>query len=198
MRSAIGALVVPKLYLIFLIILPIVFTGCGEDEKPSLDVPQGWHYQGRDCLGCHNVDLENNKHLLVGGTLYKNSTVTDGNDLSQVCGGEFVIEFFDTVPSLQISSVDYEDLNSSGYQGKGNMFILSRKLDTLSLNYFIRISDRNNNVLVSSTLHQFNSSDYNINSSTNLNNTLSCNSCHRLGGIRQPIRVDVSKQIFCE
>jgi len=166
-----------NIYLLWLVILPLFFIGCSDEE--NTEVTQGWHFQGRDCLACHNSDLGLDKKLLIGGTLFKNSSVTDVNDLNQSCGGEFVINFLDTSYTTQISSKDYEDLDSDGYKGKGNLFMLSRKIDTLNDNYYIQIMDKNTSkVLALSGIHSFNADDYNISKPVDYSNRLSCNSCH--------------------
>lgn len=188
-----------KLYLLCLVIIPILFTGCGfdEEEDDNTLTAGGWHFQGRDCLACHNNDLGEDKKLLVAGTLFKSSNVTDVDDMNQSCGGEFVINFLDTSYATQISSLDYEDLDSSGYQGKGNIFMLSRMIDTLNDNYYIQIADKNtNNILAFSGIHNFNSDDYNISDSIDYSNRLSCNACHN--GDTEPYIYAQSNQNLCE
>lgn len=165
----------------------LFFTGCGEEGagSASATVASGSHFQGRDCLACHNIDLQQERHLLVGGTLFKDANVSDVNDLSQSCGGDFVVDFLvDPLDTTPIASIDYEDLNSKGYRGKGNIFILSRLLATLNGDYYIRIKERDTNrTMAQSGLHTFTAGDYNINNSTDLSNRNSCNACHQQVGL---------------
>jgi len=169
-----------RLYLLWLLLTPLLFVGCSDtQDEESASTTQGWHFQGRDCLACHNYDLGADKKLLVAGTLFKSSSVTDVNDLNESCGGEFIINFLDSSYAKQISSRDYEDINSDGYKGKGNIFMLSKMLDTLNGNYFIQIVDKDtNNTLALSLNHSFNTSEYNISNPVNYGNRLSCNACH--------------------
>ncbi|MBU1657533.1 hypothetical protein KKG72_00590 [bacterium] len=172
--------------LIFYIAVSFFLTGCGEESEEGSETAaaSGWHFQGRDCLACHNVDLNTQKNLLLGGTLFKNVGVTDNDDLSQSCGGDFVVEFLDASYATQISSNDFEDLNSKGYQGKGNIFMLSRMLNSLNADYYIRIKDRNTSLTIaqSTTLHSFSAQDYNSNNSTDVSNRNACNACHQKVG----------------
>lgn len=176
-----------KNFLLLLLILPLIFlSGCGEDDDSNdgnVELAQGWHFPGRDCLACHNVDLASDKNLLIGVTLYKDNNITDVDDMNEVCGGEFVINFLDNFNgAIQVSSKDYEDVDSSGYQGKGNIFILSRKLDTLNGDFYIEIVEKttNNPIAVSYTSHK-------ISTAINDENQNSCNSCHRKDGKKAPI-----------
>ncbi len=192
-------------YLLFLIIVPLLFMGCesegeeGEDDDHSGEVVQGWHFQGRDCLNCHNVDLGSNKKLLFAGTLYKTNTVTDLDDLSQVCGGDLVVNFLDTSYATQVSSQYYEDSDSKGYKGKGNVFVLSRKLDSLSGEYYIQIVDKktNKSLALSEETHTFSSRAYSVNGANDDDNRYACNACHKNGGKATPLYVQVNKDI-CE
>ena len=195
-----------KWYLLFLIIVPLLFMGCesegdddDDDDDHSTEVVQGWHFQGRDCLSCHNIDLNTDKKLLTAGTLYKSATVTDVDDMSQVCGGDFVLNFLDSSYATQVSSKFYEDDDSKGYKGKGNVFILSRKLDTLNGDYFVQIIEKNTNktLAISEKLHKFSASGYSLSSSADNNNRNACNACHKNGGDATPLYVQVNKDL-CE
>ena len=86
---------------------------------------------------------------------------------------------------MKYDSKDYEDPNSRGYKGKGNLFILKRKLASLTGTYFIRILTEDGVRLAQSlTPHSFTSSFDKINPA-DLMNRYSCNACHSknpLGG----------------
>jgi len=190
-----------KKYLKFLLIFPLVLflSACGEDEgeendDSSVASKQGWHFQGRDCLACHNVDLNEDKHLLVAGTLYKSQSVSNQDDLNNVCGGDFVINFLDAGSNIVYSSKDYEDLNSKGYEAKGNLFILRRRLSQLTAQtFYAQIADKNGTVFaVSNYSHAFTTADYDINNPADFANRVSCNSCHIKGGVTSPLYVQAN------
>ena len=189
-----------KYFTLFLILpLTLFLSACSEDEGGDSEgttttTAQGWHFQGRDCLACHNVDLNEDKHLLVGGTLYKSSTVSNQDDLNNVCGGDFVINFLDGNWNTIYSSKDYEDVNSKGYKAKGNLFILRRTLSQLTANTFhIQITDKSGTVFaVSNYTHNFTTADYDINNPADSQNRVSCNSCHIKGGFTAPLYVQAN------
>ncbi|MBU0720906.1 hypothetical protein KJ877_06145 [bacterium] len=195
-----------KKTILFLLLLStaLFLSGCGEEEEgeeqsSTVSGVQGWHFQGRDCLACHNVDLQEEKNLLFGGTLYKDQNITDQDDLNNVCGGKQIINLYDSGFNLTYSSKDYEDLDSKGYKGKGNIFILKRMLYSVSPgDYYVQITDENANVLaVSTQTHAFSSLPYDINNSADINNRVSCNSCHIKGGVQAPLFAQINKNL-CE
>jgi len=178
-----------------------MFSGCegdeGEEDEGSTTTAQGWHFQGRDCLACHNSDLNEDKHLLFGGTLYKSATVTDQDNLDNVCGGEFVVNFLDSSLNTIYSSKDYVAVGSDGYKAKGNLFILQRELRLFSAQtYTIQVTDTNGNVMaVSNNTHTFTSADYDSNNPKDYANRLSCNSCHIQGGDQPPLYVQANTNL---
>jgi hypothetical protein len=189
-----------KIFSFLLITTTLMFSGCGEDEADESNTTvstQGWHFQGRDCLACHNVDLNPDKHLLFGGTLYVDQSVQNQDDLNNVCGGEFVINFIDDTTGVTIySSKDYIDANSNGYDAKGNLFILQRKLRLISAgNYTVQITDTNGTVMAAAGGHSFSSADYDINTPKDSNNRLACNACHSNSGPQLPIYVQINKNL---
>ena len=171
--------------------LALLIAGCGEiegeegeegEEGGSTLLKQGWHFQGRDCLGCHNVDLQRERHLLVAGTLFKGKEVQDPDDLSLACGGKLYLQLLDKSFNTIYDSRDYRDDNSRGTRGKGNLFILLRKLNYLNGEYYVRIiTEDGTTVAQSATLHRFtdiNSYDPRKNPYDSANR-FSCNTCHR-------------------
>jgi len=179
-----------------------MLISCGEEDEDEEDdeyeyqttviETQGWHMQGRDCLACHNYDLEENKHLTIGGTVYKTASVTDPDDLSNVCGGEIYVRFVNPGTGEIIDSRDYVDEDSKGYLGKGNIFILARLYPVLQGEYIVQIIDKNNNILATSGTHYF-QTGYDINNPTDPLNRYSCNACHSVnpkGGAPSVIYVD--------
>lgn len=177
----------------------LLFSGCGSEEGEGAvaSAPQGWHFQGRDCLACHNTDLGENKQLLYGATLYKTPGEGDRNDLAQMCGGEFVVNFLDSAYTVQVSSADYETPGSKGYQGKGNLFVLQRELGSLQGDYYVQIADKKSGLTLaqSTALHSFNGADYSVESLMDINNRRACNACHNEGGMSSRIFVQINSDI---
>lgn len=178
-------------------LLLLLLSGCesGEEESENTTTTKGSHFQGRDCVACHNVDLGEDKNLLVSGTLFKNSNVADIDDISESCGAAIITEFINSSGSVEFSSRYFEDSSSKGYDGKGNLFILSRKLASISGEYIIALRDKNSNDLLaqSSAIHSFNGADYDINNASDNANRRSCNACHN-GQIQQRLFVQTNQQ----
>ena len=192
-----------KLLLLFLTIGLLTFSGCGEDDDDDYGTSvassslQGWHFQGRDCLACHNQDLEEPKHLLFAGTLYKDKDVIDQDDENNACGGELIVNFLDKDFNTVYSSKDYKAEGSSGYNGKGNIFILQRELRLLSAGtYSIQITSVDGAVMAASNYsHSFTSSDYDADKNVDFENRISCNACHIKGGSTAPLFVQVNSNL---
>ena len=153
-----------------------------EDYEEETLQSQGWHFQGRNCLACHNVDLKGEKHLLVAGTLFRSSNVGNPDDMASVCEGELYIQLLDSSYNVVYDSRNYRDPNSKGYKGKGNLFILKRLLSDITGEYYLRIIDSNGTTLAqSTTLHTF-TSIFGFDPRQNpadASNRFSCNACHR-------------------
>ena len=187
-----------KKYIVWsiLLVVGVIFNACSKPEDPDSST-DGWHFQGRDCLACHNVDLNEDKHLLVAGTLYKSDIVSNQDDMNSVCGGDFVVNFLDANMNTVYSSRDYEDFNSKGNDAKGNLFILRRKLSQLSAETFrVQIKSKNGvNLALSNFTHSFTTEDYDINKSADFANRVSCNSCHINGGTTAPLYVQTNASL---
>lgn len=190
----------PKMILSALVgvYLLLFFSGCGSDEETASSTPSsGWHFQGRNCLACHNQNLQADRHLIYGGTVYRSSSaIVDKEDLSQVCGG-VSIELWDSSHTTRLYRFgDYNDTNSKGYLGKGNVFILKRMLSSItSQNYGIDIVDHNG-VILAQVLHQLSGADYDPNYPQDYSNRISCNACH--SNNVAPIYVDAAKIAYCQ
>lgn len=177
MRAFIVAILRKKIYLLLLIIFAASFSACGGTDVGNITA--GWHFQGRDCLSCHMVDLQAQRHLTVAGTVFKSASVNDLDNLDNVCNGALRLQFLDTSLNTAIDSKDYEDQGSKGYKGKGNVFILNRKLASIQGLYFIRILAEDGTQLAQSGIHQFTSS-FDKNNPADISNRYSCNACHSL------------------
>lgn len=176
--------------LIFYIATLFLFSACAENESISTEAT-GWHYQGRDCLACHNIDLEVDKHLVIAGTMFKEPFVNDVDDLTNTCDLDMALEFLNTDYSIAYSTSEYYDVNSSGNKGRGNIFLLERLFNkTINGSYYIRVIDRVNGSTMaqSTTVHDFSGAEYTISSAEDFANRLSCNACHN-GGVTAPLFV---------
>lgn len=182
-----------RLFLLFLLTFSFYLVNCGgggdildeeegEEEYPTFQVvTQGWHFQGRNCLACHNVDLASEKHLLIGGTVFKSADVSNPDDITQACGGNFYLQFVDQYGNIIYDGRNYDDPNSEGHKGKGNIFILKRILQNLNGDFYVRIITQDGTLLAQSyTLHTF--TDINRydprNNPVDYFNRFSCNTCH--------------------
>ncbi len=178
------------LKLLLLLLSAIVLVACGGEEEGeeegnevSVVEKQGWHFQGRNCLGCHNVDFKPERHLLLAGTVFKTATAGNPDDMAQVCGGELYIQLLDSSYNIVYDSRNYRDPNSKGYRGKGNVFILKRLLSDITPygGYYVRVITKDGTTLAQSlTQHLFNGiSSYDPRGNpADANNRFSCNTCH--------------------
>ncbi|UCN00410.1 hypothetical protein LCX93_00415 [Sulfurimonas sp. SWIR-19] len=173
-------------YWIMAVIIPVTLflNGCGEDDggEENTTTASGWHFQGRDCLACHNVDLGIDKHLVFGGTLFKSYNTTDIDDLNQVCDADLAVEFLDNNFNTVYSTASYYDENSKGNKGRGNIFLLDRLFNaTLNGSYTVRIIERVSGRTMAQSRqasHNFSGGEYSIDNPQNFSNRLSCNACH--------------------
>ena len=155
-------------YLSLAIIL--FFSGCGESDDPQ---STGVHFQGRDCLSCHNKDLTFDSHLSIGGTVYKSAT-SDANNLNEACSERLHIEF----GSAALSTKDYNNVNAAGFNGRGNVFALLKDMP-VSGSYFMRIVRDDGTVLGTSTIAHPYMGGFDENNPSDDQNRYSCNTCHQ-------------------
>jgi len=163
-------------YPIILIAAIIFLTGCGSDGGDDAGTPSGVHFQGRDCLSCHNVDLAPSSHLSVAGTVYRSAT-SDKNNLNEVCSERLHIEIVGIGSTKDINAV-----NAAGFNGRGNVFALIKDfpLDDPGT-YSVRIVDDNGVPMGGASspgTHKF-SGGFDPNNPTDLDKRYSCNACHR-------------------
>ena len=170
--------------IIFLLLFGLFQNGCTEDNNLNT---QGLHFQGRNCIACHNNDLQEDRHLIIGGTLFKSPSNADGENLNTICNETLLINFLnENNRSIQYSS---KLSTSKGNKGKGNFFILEDENNqNITGSYIMQIikNDHNKTILADSLnqVHRFNDI---ITDSVDLNNRYSCNSCHTKGGLTKPL-----------
>jgi len=154
--------------------MALIFLGCGEDSDDPIS---GVHFQGRDCLSCHNVDLGLSSHLSIGGTLYR-SALSNPDDLFEMCNSRVYLQILDgntVVYDTKTANNEY----SAGYNGKSNLFALINTMPIGTGAYTMRIVSSAGTTLAQSlTLHNLTTGFDPLNP-TDLNNRYSCNSCHQ-------------------
>lgn len=133
-------------------VLALVFLGCGTDSQ-TVEPVSGVHFQGRDCLSCHNVDLGASSHLSVGGTLYR-SISDDLDDQLNMCNTPVHLQIVDSGTVIyDTRTVNAPD--AAGYNGKSNLFALIKDMPIATGAYTMRIlSDVNTTLAESLTLHE--------------------------------------------
>jgi len=166
------------------------FFGCEGDNQAQSD---GSHFPGKDCLACHTSDLSSQKSLAMAGTLYQRHDVTDPQDLGTLCGGTLYLRLVD------VASGEVYDINASsslheatrGARGKGNLFVLSEELPTLTPgDYAVQIWSDNGYLLAASKdVHPFLGTAYSLSTPDASGNRVSCNACHRQDGSALPLYV---------
>ncbi len=157
---------------IFLVVSTMaILNGCGSEENKA--AVSGVHFQGRDCLSCHNQDLQADSHLSIGGTVYKSAT-SDANNLNEACNEKLHLEF----GSSALSTKSAHSLNAPGFNGRGNIFALLRDFPAVTGTYSLSIVRDDGTVLASSGAHPF-MGGFDANDPTDDNNRYSCNACHQ-------------------
>ena len=167
-----------------LILMMLILNSCNDSESDSTS--KGLHFQGRDCIACHNIDLQKEKHLIIGGTLFKNTLPSNGENLNTLCDEEMIINFLD---ENNLSKVVHHSISSSskGNKGKGNFFMLQRENQAISGEYIMQIVNKKGTILAQSNRdHDFNTILIN---DADPENRYSCNSCHtsEKGGFTTPM-----------
>lgn len=192
------ALQITKLSFLAILTSTLLLSGCGGGGTSSKSTQTDWHYQGRDCLSCHNIDLQESRHLTFGGTIYKNVDVNNSDDLDQVCDTTMKILLMDTSGNIIVDTSLTQDKNSSGYLGKGNFFVLKRDLPSITGRYIVKIVNDQNKLITSSTIHSFNT-EFNKAKPADNSNRYSCNSCHNVPSKnRAPGRIYAYDNSLCK
>ena len=188
-----------KINVAILIVALTTFIGCGGGGTSSDKTSQtDWHYQGRDCLSCHNVDLKESRHLTFGGTIYKNVDVNSSDDLDQVCNTTMKLLLMDTSGNIIVDTSLTQDKTSAGHLGKGNFFVLKRDLPAITGRYIVKIVNEQDKLITSSTIHSFNT-EFNKDEPTDNSNRYSCNSCHNIPSKnRAPGRIYAYDNSLCK
>lgn len=177
--------------ILLLISVSFWLIGC-EEEEGGEDVA-GLHFQGRDCLACHNSDLKSDKHLTIAGTLYKSHNIQKNDNLNDICGGTLYVRFIETTSGADYNASSYSAVHqeSNGIDGKGNLFVLKREISSIpSGNYAVQIWSEDGYLLAASKdAHPISNSDYSLSNSSDSANRLSCNACHKINGSALPLYV---------
>jgi len=160
----------------FSCMLSLLFLGCGTDSE-TVEPVSGVHFQGRDCLSCHNVDLGASSHLSVGGTVYRSAT-SGIDDLFEMCNSPVHLQIVDGT-AIVYDTKTVHAADTAGYNGKSNLFALLNDMPIGTGAYTMRIiSDVNTTLAESATLHSF-TTGFDMTNPSDLNNRYSCNACHQ-------------------
>ena len=162
-------------YLFYTLILinVTIFLGCQQELAES----ESSHFQGRDCLACHNAQLRD-KTLSVGGTLYSDSGAA-ADSLKKVCKVPVYFELIQNDgTTVAFDSRSFVPDDAAGFKGRGNLFLLERDGIIPTGLYFARLVLKDGTKLAQSTaLHTF-SAAYSAGNSSDTSNRYSCNACH--------------------
>ncbi len=171
-------------------LVALLILGCTQEESDRIDT---FHFQGQDCLHCHNVDLEESSHLNFGGTVYNTIGYTlDSNITQEYCTKPLFIQIFELNGSIVLDTNKSNSLTDPGFNGKGNVFSLQRKETIPNGSYLIKIVDANGSDIIpkSSNLHDFNGT-YDPDIPNDSENRYSCNACHSIVGSSDPLKARI-------
>ena len=144
-------------------LLLLLFNACDSEVYQA----NGVHFQGRDCLACHNSELQTPYHQEFAGTLFKDKSTL------ATCKITPTLELIDSNTNKVVLNTKY----SSIYAGDGN-FALFKSTQKLSGNYLVRLLDDNGTLLTHSIApHAFNA-EYQPTLPDDSNTRYSCNACH--------------------
>ena len=166
----------------------LLFSACSNEHEKRVS---GQHFQGQDCLNCHNVDLKKSSHLSFGVTVFQEEPNTDNYDkLDTYCNIPMFLQLIQSSDSTVIfDSSLTNDISSPGFNGDGNVFGLLQNKTLPKGAFLINIVNQEGDLIIDSGLtHQFNG-DYNSQKTDEAldNNRYSCNACHRINGQQPPL-----------
>ena len=173
----------PK-YLVPFVFLFLFLFGCSkESERIS-----GNHFQGSDCLHCHNIDLKEDSHLSFGATLFQEEPTDETyEELNVFCNIPLYLQLKNLDDTIAYDSRSTTNKEDPGFNGDGNVFALLQKQAIPSGAYLVSIISHDGDTLLNSaTTHRF-TSGYNSNQTDDDSNRYSCNACHRLNGPQEPL-----------
>ena len=167
--------------------LPILlFLGCSSEEETRVG---GYHFQGKDCLLCHNVDLEESSHLAFGGTVFSSVPTLDTiNTKAVYCNKPLFVQLLnDLNNSVQYDSRDNNKVGDPGFKAEGNIF---SKTAIPAGSYLVKVIDLNGTEVLSSVdeiaVHDF-GGHFNPDAPNDNANRYSCNACHKINGSASPL-----------
>jgi len=173
-------------YSILLAPMLSLFLGCTQEETERIDT---FHFQGQDCLHCHNVDLQQSSHLNIGATVYSETGDSFESNITQVyCTKPLFVQLIDINNTVVLDTNTSNHIGDPGFNGKGNIFSLNRKEQIPTGQYNIKIVDSNGSEIIEKSLelHQF-SGTYDPDVPNDSDNRYSCNACHSIAGSEDPL-----------
>ena len=174
----------PKYLNLFFLPTFLLLIGCSSESRRV----SGTHFQGKDCLHCHNVDLQKESHLAFGATLFQEEpNVENFEDLEIFCNIPLFLQLKKTDGSIVYDSSKTITADEPGVNGDGNLFALLQKQAIPNGSYLVNIINKSGDTLLDSgTTHAFNGS-YDANKTDDDSNRYSCNACHRINGSQAPL-----------
>ncbi len=153
----------------------MVFMGCEE----SVEKPSGFHFQGTDCMKCHNVDLAESSHQTFGGSMFL-VPGANNDDLTNSCNQDLYMELKRADGTVAFDSRVTTKSTDSGFKALGNIFTLKRDGEIPIGVYQVRILSADGSEVAQSSstpTHTF-SGNYKTVENDNDSNRYSCNACH--------------------
>ena len=174
----------PKYLNLFFALFFLLLAGCSSESGRV----SGTHFQGKDCLHCHNVDLKEDSHLAFGATLFQEEpNEANYEDPKIFCNIPLFLQLKKVDGSIIYNSSKTNTTNDPGFNGEGNVFALLQKQAIPSGSYLVSIVNKSDDILLdSATTHTFNS-NYNPDKTDDDSNRYSCNACHRIDGQAAPL-----------
>jgi len=174
----------PKYLNLFFTLFLLILAGCSSESGRA----DGAHFQGKDCLHCHNVDLKETSHLAFGATLFQEEPNEENyEDPEMFCNIPLYLQLKKVDSSIVYDSRQTNTTDDPGFNGEGNIFALLQKQMIPNGSYLVSIVNKSGDILLdSSAMHSFNGS-YHPEKTDDDSNRYSCNACHRIGGRQAPL-----------
>lgn len=173
------------------IVLLFTFFGCGDNE--TIESSQK-HFQGRDCMLCHNMDLAESSHLSLAGSLFVSES-SDIDDIGDMCDQKMYVRFVEDNGSIAWTNEGIAPNDAAGWNGQGNIFTLLRDALVPNGSFNIQLVGPNGLVVAkSSSKHTF-SNNYEPFNGEDSFNRYSCNACHHLDTSTAPGLIYVQQNI---
>ncbi len=176
----------PKYLNLLFTLLFLLLAGCSSESGRV----SGTHFQGKDCLHCHNVDLKEDSHLAFGATLFQEEpNEANYEDPEMFCNIPLFLQLKKIDSSIVYDSRNTNTTDDPGFNGDGNVFALLQKQAIPDGSYLVSIINKSGDTLLdSAATHTFNRS-YDADKTDDDSNRYSCNACHRIDARQAPLSI---------